>query len=73
MDYRYFPEPDIPPMSFAQTQISKLKAQIGELPDQKYERFKSDYGLSDQDSRQLIETIERAEFFEKCVHSAKDY
>ena len=71
MDYRYFPEPDIPPMSFAQTQISKLKAQIGELPDQKYERFKSDYGLSDQDSRQLIETIERAEFFEKCVHSAK--
>lgn len=66
-DYRYFPEPDIPPMRFAQAQIAKLKAQIGELPDEKKERFIKQYGLSDYDAALLTETKERAEFFEEVA------
>ncbi|MBI4065431.1 Asp-tRNA(Asn)/Glu-tRNA(Gln) amidotransferase subunit GatB [Candidatus Gottesmanbacteria bacterium] len=66
-DYRYFPEPDIPPMRFAQAQISKLKSQIGEMPDAKKERFMRDYQLSEYDATILIETRERAEYYEKST------
>lgn len=66
-DYRYFPEPDIPPMRFSQAQIAKLKAQIPELPDAKIKRFKKDYGLSDYDAGLITETRERADYFETAV------
>jgi aspartyl-tRNA(Asn)/glutamyl-tRNA(Gln) amidotransferase subunit B len=71
MDYRYFPEPDIPPMRFAQNQISKIKDQIGEMPDKKKERFIKDYSLGEQDVAQLTESKERADFFEECVRESK--
>ena len=48
-DYRYFPEPDLPPMHFDKNYIEKIKATIPELPEQKRERFKKEYGL-DKDS-----------------------
>ena len=70
-DYRYFPEPDIPPMRFAQAQIAKIKAQIGELPEEKRKRFIKQYGLSDYDAGQLTETRERAEFFEEVAKVGK--
>ncbi|MBI3955920.1 Asp-tRNA(Asn)/Glu-tRNA(Gln) amidotransferase subunit GatB [Candidatus Gottesmanbacteria bacterium] len=66
-DYRYFPEPDIPPMRFAQAQIAKLKTQIGELPDEKKARFMKEYGLSAYDAGLLVETKQRAEYFEKVL------
>lgn len=66
-DYRYFSEPDIPPMRFAQAQISKLKAHIGELPDEKKVRFMKEYDLSDYDATILTETREKGEYYENCV------
>src|SRR3990167_5045695 len=45
-DYRYFPEPDIPPFRWRQSQISNLKSQIPELPDVKNRRFQKEYSLS---------------------------
>ncbi len=69
-DYRYFPEPDIPPMRFTQAEISKLKSQIRELPDEKIARFMKQYGLSDYDATQLTETKERADYFESCIDSS---
>ncbi len=68
-DYRYFLEPDIPPMRFAQAQISKLKAQIPELPEEKKERFIKEYKLSEYDASLLTETHEKASFFEACVQT----
>ncbi|MBI5620039.1 Asp-tRNA(Asn)/Glu-tRNA(Gln) amidotransferase subunit GatB [Candidatus Gottesmanbacteria bacterium] len=70
-DYRYFPEPDIPPMRFAQIQSSKLKAQIPELPDEKKQRFMTAYGLNEYDADMITETREKAEFFEECVKVAR--
>ncbi|MBI5614483.1 Asp-tRNA(Asn)/Glu-tRNA(Gln) amidotransferase subunit GatB [Candidatus Gottesmanbacteria bacterium] len=67
MDYRYFPEPDIPPMRFTQDQILKIKDQISELPDQKSERFIREYGLTEYDTDHLIDELKTAVFFEKCV------
>lgn len=66
-DYRYFPEPDIPPMKWESSQLSAISRQIGELPDKKRDRFIKDYGLGDYDAGQLTETRERAEFFEDIL------
>lgn len=66
-DYRYFPEPDIPPMRFSRFQISDIRSQIPELPEVKKERFMKQYGLNEYDANLLTETRELAEYFEECV------
>lgn len=69
-DYRYFPEPDIPPLDFEQSYIDKLKAEMPELPDKKRERFQKDYGLSAYDAEILTREIETAGYFENAVKHA---
>ncbi len=71
-DYRYFPEPDIPPIRWTKEQIAKIKEQISELPDQKKMRFMKEYQLNDYDSTILTETQERAKYFEKTVKTTLD-
>ncbi len=66
-DYRYFPEPDIPPMRWESSQLSAISRLLPELPDLKRERFMSEYGLSEYDAGQLVETRQRAEYFESCI------
>lgn len=66
-DYRYFPEPDIPPMRFTSDQLSAISSQLTELPDEKKERFIKEYGVSEYDAGLLVETNERAEFFEDIL------
>jgi aspartyl-tRNA(Asn)/glutamyl-tRNA(Gln) amidotransferase subunit B len=46
-DYRYFPEPDLPPMKFTKDEIEELRLSLPELPAQRRERFKRQYGLTD--------------------------
>ncbi len=46
-DYRYFPEPDLPPMKFSKDEIEELRLGLPELPAQRRERFKKQYGLAD--------------------------
>ncbi|MEK7141086.1 MAG: Asp-tRNA(Asn)/Glu-tRNA(Gln) amidotransferase subunit GatB [Patescibacteria group bacterium] len=71
-DYRYFPEPDIPPMKFSGHTISEIRLKIGEMPDAKKERFMNVYGLSDYDAGILVETKETAEYFEKAAKARHD-
>lgn len=52
-DYRYFPEPDIPPLEFSNDHIAKLKASLPELPEAKIKRY-LDLGLSDYDANLLV-------------------
>ncbi|MBI3577670.1 Asp-tRNA(Asn)/Glu-tRNA(Gln) amidotransferase subunit GatB [Candidatus Gottesmanbacteria bacterium] len=71
-DYRYFPEPDIPPMRWTASQISELRTQIPELPGEKKDRFMKEYSLNDYDAGLLIETRERADYFEKSLKRQKE-
>ncbi|MBZ1345154.1 MAG: Asp-tRNA(Asn)/Glu-tRNA(Gln) amidotransferase subunit GatB [Candidatus Nealsonbacteria bacterium] len=48
-DYRYFPEPDLPPLHFTKEEIQKIKAEIPELPQQRRERLKKEYNLLDKE------------------------
>lgn len=66
-DYRYFPEPDIPPMTFSKTYLDKIRSAIPELPDQKFSRYIKDYGLSEYDSEILSANREVAMWFEEAL------
>lgn len=72
-DYRYFPEPDIPPIRVALSQISNLKSQLPELPAQKRERFEKIYKLPKDYIEILISDIEKADYFEKAVKEIEDF
>lgn len=66
-DYRYFPEPDIPPFEFTEEYVGKLRATLPELPDAKLKRFVSEYALPEKDTIILIEDRDEAAFFEAVV------
>jgi len=71
-DYRYFPEPDIPPIKITKSQISNLKSQIPELPQEKMIRFIREYGISEYNARILTEERRVSDYFEKAVEEAKE-
>lgn len=71
-DYRYFPEPDIPPIRWTEKQINEFKSQIPELPDQKSERFQKQYLLSIYDAEILTKERMVADYFEESVKVAED-
>lgn len=70
-DYRYFPEPDIPPVRFTDSEIANLKSQMPELPNEKFNRFIKDYLLSEYDTEILTREIEMANYFEESVKAGK--
>jgi aspartyl-tRNA(Asn)/glutamyl-tRNA(Gln) amidotransferase subunit B len=69
-DYRYFPEPDIPPIRWAAKQIEILKSQIPELPDEKLTRFEKEFSLSMYDAEILVKDDQQANYFEQAVKDA---
>ncbi len=72
-DYRYFPDPDLPPIELEPELIVKLKNNLPELPSQKYKRFEQEYSLSDHFASFLITDIAVADYFEKAVKIAIDH
>ena len=66
-DYRYFPEPDLPPLHFEKEEIEKIRAEIPELPQQKRERFKREYELDGKSIEVFVQNKELGEYFEKVV------
>ncbi|MBA3825678.1 MAG: Asp-tRNA(Asn)/Glu-tRNA(Gln) amidotransferase subunit GatB [Ktedonobacterales bacterium] len=68
-DYRYFPEPDLPPVHITRAWIEEIRAKMPELPDARRERFISDYGLSPYDAAVLTDDRAWADFFETTVAS----
>ena len=63
-DYRYFPEPDLPPLSIPQERIDRNRARLPELPDARRQRLIGSYGLSEYDAGQVAATPALARFFE---------
>jgi aspartyl-tRNA(Asn)/glutamyl-tRNA(Gln) amidotransferase subunit B len=66
-DYRYFPDPDLPPIEIKKDMQNRLKDELPELPEDKKNRFKANYGLSEADAKLLTETSAKADYFEKAV------
>jgi aspartyl-tRNA(Asn)/glutamyl-tRNA(Gln) amidotransferase subunit B len=66
-DYRYFPEPDLPPLKVDEAWLTRVRAGLPELPRAKYQRFVSQYGLSDLDASRLVDEKDTADYFEAAV------
>lgn len=66
-DYRYFPEPDLPPLVISQEEIQAIRDHLPELPEVKKKRFMTDLGLSAYDADLLTSEVETADFFEKSL------
>lgn len=66
-DYRYFPEPDIPPLIFTDKEINSIKQQLPELPYDRRERFMNEYFLSYYDAKMLTSDILISDYFEKTI------
>jgi aspartyl-tRNA(Asn)/glutamyl-tRNA(Gln) amidotransferase subunit B len=66
-DYRYFPEPDLPPLHITEEWVAEVRATLPELPDARLARYQRKYGLSAYDAGVLTEEREVAEWFETAV------
>ena len=69
-DYRYFPDPDLPPLLIGDDLLEEARAALPELPDNRHARFVSEYGLTVAESRQLTRDRDLADFFEAAVIAA---
>ena len=69
-DYRYFPEPDLPPIVLNDDYLNRLNAQLPELPEARRDRFVSELGLSAYDAGVLTTAKATADYFEAVLNSA---
>jgi aspartyl-tRNA(Asn)/glutamyl-tRNA(Gln) amidotransferase subunit B len=70
-DYRYFPEPDLPPLALSQDWVAAVRAKLPELPDARRERFIAEYGLSGYDAGLLTSSKATADHFESLAKAGK--
>jgi aspartyl-tRNA(Asn)/glutamyl-tRNA(Gln) amidotransferase subunit B len=70
-DYRYFPEPDLPPLHLERARIESLRAGLPELPDARTTRFERDYQLKPAEAALLTAERPLAEYFERVVSQAR--
>jgi len=66
-DYRYFPEPDLPPFYWNSEAILEIKKEIPELPSQKRERFKNEYGLNDEEIYIFLQNKNLSHYYEAAA------
>jgi aspartyl-tRNA(Asn)/glutamyl-tRNA(Gln) amidotransferase subunit B len=73
-DYRYFPEPDLPPLLISKEYIAQIQASLPELPDARRARYVAEYGLPQQDANVLTEEKALGDYFERvmAVSEGKD-
>ncbi len=67
-DYRYFPEPDLPPFRASEQFLATVEQSMVELPHERFVRFKRDFGVGDEHVSFLCEERSVADFFERCIH-----
>jgi aspartyl-tRNA(Asn)/glutamyl-tRNA(Gln) amidotransferase subunit B len=66
-DYRYFPDPDLPPLAISSDWIERVRAAMPELPRAMAERYQSAHGLSAYDANQLTQSVALARYFDEAV------
>jgi len=70
-DYRYFPDPDLPPMYIDSETIERIRAELPELPEARIARYIKEFGLSQQDAEAIVFERASADFFETCCLNTK--
>lgn len=70
-DYRYFPEPDLPPLLIEPSQVEEIKSQMPELPMVRVQRFISEFQITRPNALVLVQDSKLADFFEKVVNLAQ--
>jgi aspartyl-tRNA(Asn)/glutamyl-tRNA(Gln) amidotransferase subunit B len=71
-DYRYFPEPDLPPLVVTPDLIDELKKEVPELPTEKMERYQDEYKISGAESLLISSDLDLARYFEAVVAATED-
>ena len=69
-DYRYFPDPDLPPLCISEQWIEEVRGQMPELPQKMVERFMADYGLPEYDATTLTQSPAMAAYFESAARTS---
>src|ERR1043165_5168856 len=69
-DYRYFPEPDLPPLIVSEQFVEAVRRELPELPENRRKRFGEQYGLSYADASQLVSERSLADYFEQAVEAS---
>ena len=69
-DYRYFPEPDLPPLEVSAAWVAAIVASMPELPEQRKDRFVREYQLSEYEARLLTQSVEVADYFETTARAS---
>jgi len=72
-DYRYFPEPDLPPLKISRELVEELRVQLSELPQAKRQRFAQEYGLEHEVVEVLVRGKEFADYFEAAASELKQH
>ncbi len=70
-DYRYFPEPDLPPLKLEEAWVKQVQGSLPELPEARRNRFVSQYGLPMYDALLLTSSKGLADYFELCLNLSK--
>ncbi len=71
-DYRYFPEPDLPPLVINANWLEEIRISIPELPDTRLDRFQQQYGLNPYDAGVLTDDLSVANYFEQAIVAAPE-
>lgn len=71
-DYRYFPEPDIPPVVVTEKMLDDIREELPELPDVRQQRFADEFGMSEEDAYNLTENRYLADFYEETLEYAEN-
>ncbi|HSC63217.1 MAG TPA: Asp-tRNA(Asn)/Glu-tRNA(Gln) amidotransferase subunit GatB [Caldimonas sp.] len=71
-DYRYFPDPDLPPLVIDSTWIERVRAAMPELPRDRAARFQSEYSLSPYDAAMMTQSLKTAGYFEAVARSSRE-
>jgi aspartyl-tRNA(Asn)/glutamyl-tRNA(Gln) amidotransferase subunit B len=72
-DYRYFPDPDLPPFEITPAQLKSIRETIPSLPDELIQRYMESYGLSRYDAEVITDDKETADYFEKIIMDTPSY
>jgi aspartyl-tRNA(Asn)/glutamyl-tRNA(Gln) amidotransferase subunit B len=70
-DYRYFPEPDLPPLVFSREWVEKIRSKLPELPEARRDRFVTEYGLPPYDANLLTSSKAMADYFEDYIKTGE--